>query len=139
MVQALESSKFNFAGMQILSDKSLAKEYRTTFPTFQDRLTIIQANLDYLQVKKIKFEVEYQKVGMSKISLELTVTMDACELRIAIERTKHLEKENDNLDTRLCSQANDLRESTKTIKHLQLNIQELSCHVLITQEQLEDL
>jgi hypothetical protein len=41
-------------------------------------------------------------VGMSKKSLELTIAMDACEIRIAIEWTKHLEKENDNLDTRLC-------------------------------------
>jgi hypothetical protein len=69
---------------------------------------------------------------MSKKSLELAVAMDACEFRIAIERTKHLEKENDNLNTRLCSQANDLREFTKTIKHLQLSIQELSCHAPIT-------
>ncbi len=84
MVQALESSKSNFASMQILSDKSLAKEYRATLPTLQDRLTI-QANLDYLQFKRIKFEVEYQKVGMSKKSLELTIAMDACEIRIAIE------------------------------------------------------
>jgi hypothetical protein len=54
--------------MQIRLDKSLAKnnEYWATLPTLQDRLTIIQANLDRLQVKKIKFEVEYQKVEMSK-------------------------------------------------------------------------
>jgi hypothetical protein len=53
MVQALESTKSNFVGMQTRLDKSLAEneEYWTTLPTFQDRLTVIQANLDHLQVK----------------------------------------------------------------------------------------
>jgi uncharacterized coiled-coil protein SlyX len=37
------------------------------------------------------------------------------------------------------TQANNLKESTKSIEHLQLNIQELSCHAPITQEQLENL
>jgi hypothetical protein len=50
--------------MQSKLDKSLVenKEYQTQFPTFQDRLTIIQANLDYLQAKIMELEVGYQKV-----------------------------------------------------------------------------
>jgi hypothetical protein len=55
---------------------------------------------------------------MSWKSLELAVVMDACELMIAIEWTKHLEKENVNLNTRLNSQVDNLREFTKTIKYL---------------------
>jgi hypothetical protein len=35
--------------------------------------------------------------------------------------------------------ANNLREFTKTIEHLQLNIQKLFYHAPITREQLQDL
>jgi hypothetical protein len=44
--------------------------------------------------------------------------MDACELKIAKEWTKCLEKENVDLDAKLHSQVDDLKESTKTIEHL---------------------
>lgn len=48
-------------------------------------------------------------------SLELVVAMDANELKFIIEPTKCFGKDNADLDTKLCSQANDLKESTKTI------------------------
>jgi hypothetical protein len=48
--------------------------------------------------------------------------MDVHELRIAMEWTKRLERENVDLDTKLHSQANDLREFIKTLKRRQLNI-----------------
>jgi hypothetical protein len=61
MIQAFESTKFNFTSMKTWLDKSLAKnkEFDAILPTFQDQLTIIQANLDHLQVKWVKLEVEY--------------------------------------------------------------------------------
>jgi hypothetical protein len=71
-------------------------------------------------------------VEVNRKSLELVVAMDAHELHIATKVTKHLEKENVNLDTKLCSQAEDLRKSIETIERLQLR--ELSYHVPIIQE-----
>jgi hypothetical protein len=71
-------------------------------------------------------------VEANRKSLELVVAMDAHELHIATKPAKHLEKENVNLNTKLCSQAEDLRKSTETIEHLQLR--ELSYHVPIIQE-----
>lgn len=47
--------------------------------------------------------------------------------------------ENVDLDTKLHSQEDNLKESTKTIECLQLSIQELSYHAPIIQDQLEDL
>jgi len=44
--------------------------------------------------------------------------MDVCELKIAKERAKCLERENADLDAKLNSQVDDLKESIKTIKHL---------------------
>jgi hypothetical protein len=35
--------------------------------------------------------------------LELAIAMDACELKITMERAKRLEKENVDLDAKLCS------------------------------------
>ncbi len=72
-------------------------------------------------------------------SLELIIAMDVHELIIAMEQTKHLKKENVELNIRLRPQVDDLKESTGTIERLQLNIQELFCRVPIIQEQLEDL
>jgi len=54
--------------------------------------------------------------------------MDAHELKFATKWTKRLEKEIANLDARLHSQANHLKTSTKTIKHLHLSVQKLSYH-----------
>jgi hypothetical protein len=50
IIQAFESTKSKFAGMITWLEKCLAKneEYDTIFPTLQDLLTIIQANLDCL-------------------------------------------------------------------------------------------
>jgi hypothetical protein len=45
-------------------------------------------------------EVEYWKVEANQKSLEVIATMDACELKIAIERAKCLKKENVDLNTR---------------------------------------
>jgi hypothetical protein len=64
---------------------------------------------------------------------------DACKLKIATKQIKCLEKENVNLNTRLHSQVDDLKEYIETIECLQLNIQELSYHTPITHEQLEDM
>jgi hypothetical protein len=91
--------------MQSQLDKFLAenKEYQIQFPTFQDWLTIIQINLNCLQAKKTELKVEYWKVEVNHKSLELTIAMDVCEFVIATERAKLLEKENVNLDMRLCS------------------------------------
>jgi hypothetical protein len=44
--------------------------------------------------------------------------MDARELKIAMEQAKCLEKENVGLDTKFLSQANNSRESIKTIECL---------------------
>jgi hypothetical protein len=63
--------------------------------------------------------------------------MDAQKNKIAMEWVKHLKRKNVDLDAILHSQADNLRESTKTIERLQLSIQELSCHVPIIHEQLE--
>jgi hypothetical protein len=67
--------------------------------------------------------------------------MDVHKLKIATatEQTNYLEKENANLNVKLCSRTNDLMESNKTIEHLQVIIQELSCHVPIIQKQLLDV
>jgi hypothetical protein len=70
----------------------------------------------------MELEVEYRKVEMNRKSLELTIAMDAREFIIATKQAKHLEKESVNLDTRLRSQANDLREFIETIEHLQFSI-----------------
>ncbi len=78
--------------------------------------------------------MEYWKVEVNQKSLELIATMDVCEFKITIEWTKRLKKENADLNTRLHSKANDLKKSTKTIERLQLSVQEMSCHVPITQE-----
>lgn len=48
--------------------------------------------------------------------------MDVCEFRIAMEWAKHLEKENGDLNAKLHFQVDDLKESTKSIEHMQLNI-----------------
>ncbi len=48
--------------------------------------------------------------------------MDVHELKIAMEWAKRLEKENVDLDTKLHSQADDLKEFIKTLERLQLNI-----------------
>ncbi len=63
-------------------------------------------------------------------SLKFVIAMDVCELVIAIEHAKQVEKKNANFDMKFPSQANDLKKSIKTIEHLQLNVQELSssCH-----------
>jgi hypothetical protein len=47
MIQALESTKSNFASMQSWLDKSFVenKGYWTQLPTLQDRLTLIQVYL----------------------------------------------------------------------------------------------
>jgi hypothetical protein len=71
---------------------------------------------------ELELEVEYPKVETNRKSLKLVIAMDARKLIIAMKQAKHLEKENVDLNTRLRSQANDLRESTETIEHLQLNI-----------------
>jgi len=65
--------------------------------------------------------------------------MDVHKLKIAMEQTNYLEKENADLNVKLCSQTNDLMEFNKTIKHLQVSIQELSCHVPIIQKHLLDV
>jgi hypothetical protein len=57
--------------------------------------------------------------------------MDVHELIIAMEQTKHLKKENVELNIRLHPQVDDLKEFTETIKLLQFSIQELSCHASI--------
>ncbi len=44
--------------------------------------------------------------------------MDARKLIIAMKQAKHLEKENVDLNTRLLSQVDDLKESIETIEHL---------------------
>jgi hypothetical protein len=64
MTQALESAKSNFMGMQSWLNKSLAKkeQHWAQLPTFQDRLSIIKVDLDCLQAKRAKLEVEYRKV-----------------------------------------------------------------------------
>jgi hypothetical protein len=54
--------------------------------------------------------------------LALTVAMDAHELEITMDRTKHLEKDNGELEAKLCSQVHNLKQSIETINHLQLNI-----------------
>ncbi len=111
--------------MQSKLNKSLVKkeEYQTQFPTLQDWLTIIKADIEYLQAKRIKLEVGYQKVEINLKSLELVIAMDVHELIIAIEQTKHLKKENDELNIRLHPQVDDLKESIETIKCLQFCIQ----------------
>lgn len=140
MIQALESTKSNFVGMQTQLDKSLAEKEKhwTQLPTLQDELIDIQVDLDCLQAERTKFEVECQKMEASRKSLELVVAMDAGELWIATKWGKRLEKENANLNVRLLSQENNLRKLAKTMEHLQLNVKELSYHVLIMQEQLKD-
>ncbi len=55
-------------------------------------------------------------------SLELMVAMDLREFHIVTKHTKHLEKENANLDTKLCSQADNLKKSSESIEHLQLSV-----------------
>ncbi len=70
----------------------------------------------------MELEIEYQKVEMNRKLLEFIVAMDACEFIITIEWAKRPEKENANLDVRLRSQANNLKEFTKTIECLQLSI-----------------
>jgi hypothetical protein len=70
----------------------------------------------------MELEVEYQKVETNRKSLELTIAMDACKFIIVMKQVKHLERENVDLDTRLRSQVDDLRESIKTIEHMQLSI-----------------
>jgi hypothetical protein len=87
----------------------------------------------------MELKVQYWKVEMNRKLLKLIIAMDACEFIITIEWAKRLEKENVNSNTRLCSQIDNLRESSTTIERLQLNIQELSYHVPITQKQLEDM
>jgi predicted nuclease with TOPRIM domain len=105
MIQPLDLAKSNFASMQSWLDKSLAKnnEYWAQLPTLQDRLIVIQVDLDRLQAKRTKLEVDHQKVETNWKLLELTIAMDACKLIITIEWTKHLKKENVDLDVRLCS------------------------------------
>jgi hypothetical protein len=49
--------------------------------------------------------------------------MDAHEFIITTKRAKCLEKENVDLNARLHSQVDNLRESTETIERLQLSIQ----------------
>jgi hypothetical protein len=44
--------------------------------------------------------------------------MDACEFIIATEWAKGFVKKNVDFDMSLCSQADDLRKSTKTIERL---------------------
>jgi hypothetical protein len=46
-------------------------------------------------------------------SLELVLVMDVHELHIATKHAKHFEKENEDLDTKLCSQVDDLGKSLK--------------------------
>ncbi len=60
----MPSSNASSASMQTYLDKSLAKneEYRAQVPTLQDRPTIIHVNLNRLQVKQTKLEVEYWKL-----------------------------------------------------------------------------
>jgi hypothetical protein len=87
----------------------------------------------------MELEFGYQKVETNQKSLKLVIAMDVHELIIAMEQNKHLKKENVELNIRMRPQVNNLKESTETIKHLQFNIQELSCHAPIIQEQLEDL
>lgn len=91
--------------MQTRLDKSLVenKEYWTQLLTLQDRLSVIQANLNHLHVKRQELEAKYQKVETNWKSLELAVAMDAHELKFTIEPAKCLEKENADLDTKLCS------------------------------------
>ncbi len=70
--------------------------------------------------------------------MELIVVMDAHEFKIAKDRIEHLEKENGELEAKLRSQANDLKQSIETIKCFQQSIYKLSCHAPISQEQLAD-
>ncbi len=64
---ALEFAKSNFASMQTKLDKIMVKneEYWTQLPTLQDKLSIIQVDLDRLQVERQDLEVEYWKVEMN--------------------------------------------------------------------------
>jgi FtsZ-binding cell division protein ZapB len=87
----------------------------------------------------VELEVEYRKVEANWKPLEFIVALNVCGFRIAINWAKHFEKERMDLDVRLCSQAYDFRKSIETIERLQLNVQELSCHAPITQEQLDVL
>jgi len=104
MIQALESTKSNFASMQSWLDKSLAENKGwTQLPTLQDRLTIIQVYLCCLQAKRIELEVENWKVKTNQKLLKLAIALDACELIITMEWAKRLEKENVDLDAKLCS------------------------------------
>lgn len=56
-----KSAKSNFMGMQNQLDNSLAEneKYYAQLPTLQDRLIVIQANLNHLQAKTTKLVVEY--------------------------------------------------------------------------------
>jgi hypothetical protein len=51
----------------------------------------------------MQLEVECRKVEANWKSLELIVVMDARDLKITIERAKHFENKNADLDSRLCS------------------------------------
>jgi predicted nuclease with TOPRIM domain len=64
---ALEFAKSNFASMQTKLDKIMVKneEYWAQLPTLQNKLSIIQANLDHLQVERQDLEVKYWKVEMN--------------------------------------------------------------------------
>ncbi len=78
-------------------------------------MKVIQANLDYLQVKQTKFDVECQKGEAYRKSLELIMVMDARELWIVTKWGKRLEKENASFDVGLHSQANDLKSLLKPV------------------------
>jgi septal ring factor EnvC (AmiA/AmiB activator) len=65
--------------------------------------------------------------------------MDVHEFKITTNWAKRMEKETTDLDAKLRSQVDDLKKSTKTIECIQLNVQKLSYHAPIIQEQLEDL
>ncbi len=58
-IQALEFIKSNFVGMQIQLDNTLIEneEYHAQLLTFQNKMSIIQVDLNYLQVERQELEV----------------------------------------------------------------------------------
>ncbi len=118
--------------VMLVSELEIHEGYQVQLPTLQDLLSIIQADLDHVQTKRVELDVEYRKVEANWKPLELIAALDVRELRIVIDWAKHFEKERVDLDAKLHSQPYDFRKSMETIERLQLNVQELFCHAPIT-------
>jgi len=103
-IQALESAKSNFMGMQSQLDRSLVKneEYQTQLPTLQDQLLIIQVDLDCLwctpklldglnyksKVKIAKgYEIGVRSLARNTSGVEGRVGAPRCELRRMTSRS----------------------------------------------------